>query len=259
MSGRIKPCIGRSTTTWDGISYGFEPAKRQANEMVILAIDPGLRKSCGWAVLSYPSNVFQGDPPVLWARKTKLLACGVEDSGKLPRYVLASFFLRTARAHGVTEVLIEDFFFWTEKEESEIEKKTKGRKKGGKTGKGSILVVSRMKEFIGYLHGFFNAHLIPTTVVHPVRWKSILAKALKELPADLCSFPDDERRLAKKIEENLLMLFPEAAGYSPSKRIHIFSAIGLGLSRIIEATMPALEKQRGNRQERCDVVRLDPT
>lgn len=119
--------------------------------MVIMGIDPGLRKSCGWVVLEVPLG-----RPV-----PRLLAYGVEDQ-RCGQRVLASFLRSVAKKYSVTSILIEDFQFL----------------KNNAPEKASQFVVGRMKFFIGYLAGFFSACYFPVKIVAPNWWHSRIANLI---------------------------------------------------------------------------------
>ena len=115
--------------------------------MKYLGIDPGLRKTLGYAVVEVPLQGTNG---------IDVLDCGLVDLRRLPLRVAASILRDKAKKYGVTEAVIEDFFFFGKKSQKE---------------RAPWVVVARMQNLIGYLCGFLSGNGIPVDVVSPRRWK----------------------------------------------------------------------------------------
>ncbi len=163
--------------------------------MRLLGIDPGLSKTCGWAV-----GEKRGDGLIL-------LDYAVEVPSRIGLRVLASKLSSIAERYGVDHVLIEDFFFLGKRKQNQNGHAPEEDKKD----LASRYVVERMQRLIGYLEGFFSARYVPVRVVHPAVWKNRIRRA----------------KGVESPDEFLLKLYPELEGLPKAKRKHVLSAVGL--------------------------------
>ncbi len=123
--------------------------------MRYLGIDPGLRRSLGFVIAEIPLE----HPEIV-----RILEAAIINLESLPLRVAASKLLSASKTYRVSEVLIEDFMFFRDKDKKEG--------KGKHRGKATWFVVARMQRMIGYLCGFFSSSGIPVDVVAPRRWKA---------------------------------------------------------------------------------------
>ena len=130
-----------------------------------LGIDPGLRKSLGFAIVEVPIRT-----DLASVDSIRIIEAALIDLRRIPLRVAASKLLNTSRKHRVSEALIEDFFFFGDPDQENG---------NGKRDRATWFVVARMQRTIGYLAGFLSSGGIPVDVVAPKRWKTNVEK--KEL------------------------------------------------------------------------------
>jgi len=184
--------------------------KFSKENLYVLGIDPGLAKSCGWAVLKIKMPPNDSNDPsdsscscncqVLC--NYQVLDCGVINLNKTDREKAALELSKLAKTYKVSEIMIEDFHYWRSLAKSLIKKTAGGHKR-----KSSYYTVARMQNLIGFLCGFFCAKNFNVTIVSPIRWRTRITQNELEKIELPCNFP-------KTI------------------RPHILSAIGIALGEL---------------------------
>ena len=186
---------------------------REKENMRILGIDPGLRKqTVGFAVLEAPCGLTAEKAEHVtdffeYLCLGRVITGGVlsgpgtkKDPLGSARQVAETLW-KIANRYRVDYVCIEDFLY-----------------RGESPKRAPASVASKMRLFVGFLHGFFTARGFRVHLILPRTWKARIRRISKETP---------EEWLATRFPEVPSVLETPVAN---GQLRHVFSAVGVALA-----------------------------